>query len=96
MWGLFGAVNLSLQNQLLIVTPRHRNTFQLALCRQGAGLIAGLTGLAGGFWLEKQLASEAPFQWMNYEWNPFLLIFALSFLGRLTAPLWLFLVPRGR
>jgi len=94
IWGLFGAVNLALQNLLLKVTPRHRNTFHLAFCRQGAGLIAGLTGLAGGFWLDSQInpggvRTEGP-----AALEPFLILLLISFLGRILAPAWLLLIPR--
>ncbi|MBR9804541.1 MFS transporter [bacterium] len=84
LWGGFGAVNLSLQNLVLKVIPRSRNTFPIAVYRFGSGGIAGLMGLAGGYWLEQQLALKD-----SAVIDPFLMLFAVSLAGRMLAPLWL-------
>lgn len=84
LWGGFGAVNLSLQNLVLKVIPRSRNTFPIAVYRFGSGGIAGLMGLAGGYWLEQQLALED-----SAVIDLFLVLFAVSLAGRMLAPLWL-------
>lgn len=89
LWGGFGAVNLSLQNLLLKVAPREKNTLPIAMRRYGSGLIAGLTGLAGGYWLEQMLANNKAVLLPWGEVNPFLFLFLLSFAGRFLAPLWL-------
>ncbi len=87
LWGGFGAVNLTLQNLVLRVVPRHRNTLAIALYRFGPGFIAGLTGLVGGFWLERELNAEHAWSVWGSQVSPFFVLFAVSFLGRLLAPL---------
>lgn len=89
LWGGFGAVNLSLQNLLLEIVPQEINTLPIALRRYGSGLIAGLTGLAGGYWLEQMLTAKENVLLPWGEVNPFLFLFLLSFAGRFLAPLWL-------
>jgi len=84
LWGGFGAVNLSLQNLMLKVVPRQRNTFPIAVFRFGSGGIAGLTGLVGGYWLEQQMANN------QSGVDPFLTLFVVSLIGRMLAPIWLF------
>ena len=96
LWGGFGVVNLSLQNLLLTVVPKSKNTFPIALRRNGAGLIAGLTGLAGGFWLERMMQNDQSVVLLWGEVNPFLFLFLVSFAGRLLAPLWLIGVKENR
>lgn len=89
MWGLFGAVNLSLQNLVLSVSPRHKNTLSIALYRFGAGGIAGLSGLWGGYWLNQQLMNSQSYSLGNVELSPYFVLFFVSFIGRILAPLWL-------
>ncbi|MBL4884790.1 MAG: MFS transporter [Planctomycetaceae bacterium] len=89
LWGGFGVVNLSLQNLLFTVATKGKNTLAIALSRNGAGLIAGLTGLAGGYWLEQMLSNNEFVRLPWGEMNPFLFLFLLSFAGRFLAPVWL-------
>ena len=87
MWGAFAAVNLAGHNLLLKLSPRSANTLQLALFQQGAGLLAGLSGLLGGWWLQQMLRDGVPPEFGN--WSAYHVVFAVSALGRLTAPLWI-------
>ncbi len=96
LWGGFGAINLSLQNLLLKIAPQQNNTLPIAMRRYGSGLIAGLTGLAGGYWLEQMLATNGNVQFLWGEVNPFLFLFLLSFAGRFLAPVWLLGVDETR
>lgn len=88
LWGAFAAVNLAGYNLLLLLSPRGRNTLQLALFQQGGGLLAGLSGLAGGWWLDRLLDGNVAVQVGPWTLGPFALLFAVSWAGRLTAPLW--------
>ncbi len=87
LWGGFGMVNLTLQNLVLRVIPPAKNTALIAAYRFGSGLIAGLTGVAGGYWLEGALAQGSTFWGGNL--SPFAAIFLISCVGRWLAPLWL-------
>lgn len=86
-WGAFAAVNLAGFNMLLRLAPRSANTLQLAMFQQGGGLLAGLSGLLGGWWLQ-QLLSQQSFPVAGGTWNAYQIVFLASFVGRLTAPLW--------
>lgn len=85
LWGGFGMVNLTLQNLVLRVIPPAKNTALIAGFRFGSGLIAGLTGVAGGYWLERALAEGSTY--LGGTLSPFAAIFLVSFLGRWLAPL---------
>lgn len=88
MWAAFAAVNLAGYNLLLKLSPRGTNTLQLALYQQGGGLIAGLAGLLGGAWLHAMLRDGTTIRTLGFAWSPYLVVFAASALGRVTAPLW--------
>jgi len=88
-WGGFGMVNVCGRNLLLKLSPRTDNTAHLALYRYGAGLIAGVTGFAVGYWLD-QYAAESSFKIAG---NPLLALFLISWIGRATAPLILLWLP---
>ncbi|MCC7424581.1 MAG: hypothetical protein IT428_30300, partial [Planctomycetaceae bacterium] len=85
-WGAFAAVNLAGGNLLLKLSPRSANTLQLGLFQQGAGLLAGLSGLLGGWWLQRMVPQSVHFA--GWSWNAHQIVFLASFAGRLTAPLW--------
>jgi MFS family permease len=85
-WGAFAAVNLAGSNLLLKLAPRSANTLQLAMFQQGGGLLAGLSGLLGGWWLQ-QLLPQQSFHFAGGTWNAYQVVFLASFIGRLTAPL---------
>lgn len=89
LWGGFGAVNLALQNLTLSIVPRFHNTWPIALQRFSSGGLAGLAGLAGGYWLGEQLEAQTVYHWGDWTFSPFFVLFAISLLGRLLAPLWL-------
>jgi predicted MFS family arabinose efflux permease len=83
VWGLFGIVNLCSQTLALRLAPRGDNTIQLSLFRQVSGLLAGLAGLVGGWWLDRLLATAGG------AISPYHILFGVSLVGRLTAPFWL-------
>jgi MFS family permease len=82
-WGGFGAVNVAGPNLLLSLVGPHDTTTPLALFRQVAGAVAGILGLLGGWWLSTLLerATGDP----STTRDAYLLIFAVSYLGRLLA-----------
>lgn len=47
-WGYFGAVNVAGPNLMLCHAPAGDNTHHLALFRQVAGALAGISGIFGG------------------------------------------------
>jgi hypothetical protein len=82
LFGGWAAINVAGPNLLLRVAPRESNPLAIALFQNVAGLIAGLAGLLGGHWLEALSPSPtAP--------EPYLVLFAVSFAGRVLAVLWL-------
>ncbi len=88
-WGAFAAANLGGYNLLLKLSPRRGNTLHLALFQQGSGLLAGLSGLFGGWWLDQLLAASFHAQVGSYNVDAYRLLFLISFAGRITAPLWI-------
>ena len=82
LFGGWAAINVAGPNLLLRVAPRESNPLAISLFQNVAGLIAGLAGLLGGHWLEAlSLSPTSP--------EPYLILFAFSFAGRLLAVLWL-------
>lgn len=94
IWGLFGAVNVCEQNLNLKLAPPGDNTLHLSLVRQWGGLFAAAAGLLGGWWLDTLTGGES-FTPQSALW-PFQLIFAISWIGRATAALWLFGIRRRK
>ena len=96
MWSGFAAANIAGRNLLLKLAPRGDNTAELTLFRQVGGLIAGLSGLAGGLWL--QSLQDAGFSWTVGSWTlgAFEVIFLASWAGRLTSLLWILPIREPR
>jgi MFS family permease len=88
MWGGFAVVNISGRNLMLKLSPRSDNTAHIALLRQVGGLLAGASGLLGGFWIDSLLDSKFQMNWLGWNIGGFQLIFLVSFVGRFTAALW--------
>lgn len=88
MWGLFGFVNICGRNLLLKLSPRSDNTSQIALFRQVGGLFAAFAGMLGGWWLDHLTETGASLVVAGLILSPFQIVFLTSFLGRLTAGLW--------
>ena len=89
LFGAFAAANIAGRNLLLRLAPRSDNTIPLTLFRQVSGLIAGLSGLAGGFWLDHLHEAETVVHLGSVALGPFQLLFVISWIGRVTAILWL-------
>jgi Na+/melibiose symporter-like transporter len=85
MWSLFGVINICGRNLCLKLSPEGDNSGQYALYQQVGGLIAGLSGLLGGWWLNETLPATTGMETVRVYQT----IFLVSALGRLTAPLWL-------
>lgn len=79
-WGAFGAVNVAGPNLMLCQAPPGDNAHHLALFRQVAGVVAGISGILGGLGLDAMLGKSSP-----PNVNAFLLIFAVSWIGRALA-----------
>ena len=88
-WGAFAAVNIAGRNLALKLSPRSDNTAHLALFRQVAGMLAGLSGLMGGLWLDALLQSEFGYTLGSYRLEGYQLLFLISLVGRLTAAFWI-------
>jgi len=93
-WGGFAVVNITGRNLVLKVSPTHDNMTQLSLYLQPAGLLAGISGILGGLWLDQLIEHRFEMTWGNWIVGPFQLVFLISWGGRLTAPLWLYGVWR--
>ena len=89
MWGAFAAVNIAGRNLALRLSPPGDNTTQLALFRQVSGLLAGLSGLLGGLWLESLRRTSFLVEVGSYPLEGFQLLFLISWIGRVSAAFWL-------
>lgn len=88
-WGAFPAVNIAGRNLVLKLAPPSDNATPMALFRQVGGLSAGLSGLAGGYWLERLNAEHFAVPLAGWNVGGYQLLFLISLVGRLTAALWL-------
>jgi len=89
VWGSFGAVNIAGRNLALKLSPRSDNTAHLALFRLVGGLMAGVSGLLGGVWLDSLRHSEFLIELGSYRFERYQLLFLVSWIGRMTAALWI-------
>ncbi len=89
VWGLFAAVNLSGRNLLLKLAPRSDNAAEIALFRHIAGLLAGVSGVLGGIWLERLAADSTVTTFAGFALNRYQFLFLISWAGRATAALWI-------
>lgn len=84
-WGAFAVVNLAGRNSVLRVTDHGDRPTAIGLFRFGAGLVAAIAGLLGGYWLD--LARDG--QFVVELLGPYLTIIAVSTVGRATVCFWL-------
>ena len=84
-WGAFAIVNVAGRSTLLRLVDTDDIPTATTVFRFGAGLMAALTGLAGGYWLDA--AQDGRF--LIAALGPYWTIILVSGLGRVTAPLWL-------
>lgn len=82
LWGGFGLINVCGPSLCLKLAPPSDNTTHFALYDQCSGLIAGLAGLLGGMLLDRMGQGM-------WGFSPYLVLFGISWLGRVTAPFWL-------
>lgn len=109
MWGGWGAINVAGPNLLLqrlrdARTPADKvlptgtqpleTAVPIALTQNVAGGLAGLTGMAGGWWLHDLLARHATLVWGTWKGDAFTILFATSMCARLLCLLWLRGGPR--
>lgn len=87
LFGVFGMVNVCNFTIALKLAPEKDNLMHLALFRQIGGLLAGIAGLVGGLWLD-DLIQNASNPADGLDWGCRLLML-ISWLGRVTAVLWL-------
>ncbi len=88
VWGLFGLVNICGRNLMLKLAPRGDNMAHVSLFRQVGGLCAAVAGLLGGLWLDRLTSAQTTLTIAGYAFGPFQIVFLASFVGRLTAGLW--------
>lgn len=90
-WSAFAMVNICGLNLCLKQVPAERQIEALALYDQVSGLIAGLAGLLGGYWLDLRLQGLSG---AGFDAAPaYQLILFVSWLGRVLAPCWLLTWP---
>jgi len=89
LWGFWPTVNITGRNLVLKLSPPTDNTTQLALFRQVGGLLAGLSGLAGGYWLASLKASGFAHDAFGWRIEGYQLLFLVSLAGRVTSAFWL-------
>ncbi len=84
-WGFFGAVNVAGPNLMLCQAEIGDNVHHLALFRQVAGALAGISGILGGLWLDALASPMTPPS--PPPVHAFHLIFIVSWAGRAIAAL---------
>lgn len=93
-WGAFGAVNVAGPNLMLSFSQPGEHVAALALFRQVAGTLAGLSGIVGGALLDALSTADAGAR-LHAPWSAFAAIFALSWIGRVAAAGLVLAVPRS-
>lgn len=83
-WGFFGAVNVAGPNLMLCSAPPGDNAHHLALFRQVAGALAGISGILGGLWFDALTGPLTP-KSPPPAASIFLTIFIVSWIGRSVA-----------
>lgn len=90
-WGAFGAVNVAGPNLMLGFTTPGNTASALAMFRQVAGTLAGLSGILGGWLLDRGLTSWS--ESATAALWPYHLLFLISWLGRMLAAILVLRVP---
>ncbi len=90
-WGAFGAVNVAGPNLMLGFTRPGETTTALVLFRQIAGVLAGVSGILGGWLLDRLLTTINSGDAQST--SPFLILFAASLAGRILAAILVLRVP---
>lgn len=85
-WGAFAIVNVSGRSTLLRLVHRDDVPTATTVFRFGAGLMAAITGLLGGYWLDAGLDGR----FIVASLGPYWTIILVSAIGRVTAAFWLF------
>ncbi len=85
LWGSFAAANITGRNLALKLAPPSENATHLAMFRQIAGLLAGVSGLLGGLWLGALSNNKFQINLAGFTLDHFRLLFLVSFLGRIGA-----------
>ncbi len=88
-WGAYAAANISGFNLLLKTSITKDNTTQIALFKRIGGLLAGLSGVLGGVWLDHLVASEFKFELFGQAYGSWHLIILCSLAGRYLSLLFL-------
>ncbi len=88
VWGLFGFVNICGRNLMLKLAPRSDNMAHIFLFRQVGGVWAAVAGMLGGLWLDRLTNAGTTLAIGEYALGAFQIVFLASFVGRLTAGLW--------
>ncbi|TWU14301.1 Major Facilitator Superfamily protein [Symmachiella macrocystis] len=89
MWGGWGAVNIAAPNLMLKLSPPSDNAANIALFRHVAGLIAGVSGMLGGFLFAKLAEQGTLAMGWNFTADPYQVLFLISFVGRALTVFWI-------
>lgn len=84
-WGAFAIVNVAGRSTLLRMVDHEDVPTATTIFRFGAGLMAAITGLLGGYWLDAAFEGR----YLIVVLGPYWTIILVSAFGRITAPLWL-------
>lgn len=95
-WGAFPAVNITGANLVFKLAPAGDNAAAMALFRQIGGLLAGLSGLAGGIWLDRLNAAGFVLDLNFCQLGSFQILFLASLIGRFTSAVWLLPIREPR
>ncbi len=86
--GRLGRVNIAAPNLMLKLSPPSDNAANISLFRHVAGLIAGLSGILGGFCFTELTDSSWTIPGLGFKPDPYQVLFLVSFIGRALTVLW--------
>ena len=89
MWGGWGAVNIAAPNLMLKLSPPSDNAANIALFRHVAGLLAGMSGILGGYWFNELIGTKTTLPLIPLTLDRYQLLFLVSFAGRALTVLWI-------
>ena len=89
LWGAWAGINVTGTELCWRLAPKGDNTFSLAVFDRVAGMLAGISGLIGGWYLDSWLQANRNWTMIGYSLSPYHLLIMIGLLGRLSAGLWL-------
>ncbi len=95
-WGFYAMANIAGRNLALGLAPDEDRAAHFALFRQVSGLIAGLSGLLGGWWLGQMFQAGVEWSLLGRSLGAAHVVIVVSLFARYASMLWLIPVREPR